>query len=167
MLNFGFLEKGLRILSLPHFVYNFSRKMFLLLYAINWPNFISWLLLILQTSDKTSADEQETSTDEWRRMRDEWKRMRDKCKWMKDECMQTNERRLQTSEDERRQMRDQCRRVKTNERQGHTNEAQMRTLVHLQDDSRCLRAFTFLNMLTDLMFKTSILFPYFGHFGPY
>ena len=105
--------------------------------------------------------------DEWRRMRDEWKRMRDECRWMKDEGMQTNERWLQTNEDEWRQMRDQCRRVKTNERQAQTNETQMRRLVHLQDDSRCLRAFTFLNMLTDLMFKTSILFPFFGYFGPY
>ena len=28
MLNFEFLEKGLRIVSPPHFMYNFSRKMF-------------------------------------------------------------------------------------------------------------------------------------------
>lgn len=34
------------------------------------------LLLILQTSGKTSADEWETSADEWRRMRD-------KCRWMR------------------------------------------------------------------------------------
>ena len=31
MLNLGFLERGLGIVSLPHFVYDFSRKMFLLL----------------------------------------------------------------------------------------------------------------------------------------
>ena len=43
----------------------------------------------------------------------------------------------------------------------------MRTLVHLQDDCRCLRAFTLLNLLTDLMFKTLNLFPYVGYFGPY
>ena len=32
MLNFDFLEKGLRIVSPPHFVYDFSRKIFLKLY---------------------------------------------------------------------------------------------------------------------------------------
>ena len=31
MLNFNFLEKGLQIVSLPHFVYDFSRKMFLII----------------------------------------------------------------------------------------------------------------------------------------
>ena len=35
MLNFDFLEKGLGIVSLPHFVYDFSRKIFLMLYSIN------------------------------------------------------------------------------------------------------------------------------------
>ena len=34
MLNFYFLEKGLEIVSLPHFVYAFSRKMFLMLNSI-------------------------------------------------------------------------------------------------------------------------------------
>ena len=48
MLNFNFLKKGLGIVSAPHFVYNFSRKMFLKLYFINWPNFIVWLPLILE-----------------------------------------------------------------------------------------------------------------------
>ena len=45
MLNFDFLEKGLEIVPPQHFVYNFSRKMFLMSYSINWPNFIvfaSW-----------------------------------------------------------------------------------------------------------------------------
>ena len=36
MLNFDFLEKGLGIVSLPYFVYDFSRKMFLMLYSITW-----------------------------------------------------------------------------------------------------------------------------------
>ena len=45
MLNFDFLEKGLGIVFLTHFVYDFSRKMFLVLCSINWPNFISWLPL--------------------------------------------------------------------------------------------------------------------------
>ena len=32
MLNFDYLEKGLEIVSPPQFVYDFSRKMFLILY---------------------------------------------------------------------------------------------------------------------------------------
>ena len=35
MLNFDFLEKGLGVVSLPHFVYDFSRKIILMLYSIN------------------------------------------------------------------------------------------------------------------------------------
>ena len=35
MLNSDFLEKGLGIVSSPQFVYDFSRKIFLMLYAIN------------------------------------------------------------------------------------------------------------------------------------
>ena len=35
MLNSDFLEKGLGIVSPPYFVYDFSRKMFLMLYSIN------------------------------------------------------------------------------------------------------------------------------------
>ena len=35
MLNVHFLEKGLVIVPLPHFVHDFSRKMFLMLYSIN------------------------------------------------------------------------------------------------------------------------------------
>ena len=37
ILNFNFPEKGLRLVSPPHFVYDFSRKMFIMLYSINWP----------------------------------------------------------------------------------------------------------------------------------
>ena len=48
MLNFDFLDKGLGIVSPAHFVYDFSTKMFLMLYSINWPNFIVWLLLLLE-----------------------------------------------------------------------------------------------------------------------
>ena len=48
MLNFDFLKKGLGIVSPSHFVYEFSRKMFLMLYFINWPNFIAWLPLLLE-----------------------------------------------------------------------------------------------------------------------
>ena len=35
MLNFDFFKKGLGIVSVPHFVYDVSRKMFLKLYSIN------------------------------------------------------------------------------------------------------------------------------------
>ena len=38
MLNFDFLDKSLEIVSSPHFAYDFLTKMFLMLYAINWPN---------------------------------------------------------------------------------------------------------------------------------
>ena len=35
MLNFDFFEKGLGIVSPPHFSYDFSTKMFFMLYSIN------------------------------------------------------------------------------------------------------------------------------------
>ena len=38
MLSFNFSEKGLGLVSPSHFVYDFSRKMFLMLHSINWPN---------------------------------------------------------------------------------------------------------------------------------
>ena len=41
-------EKGLRLVSPPHFVHDFSRKMFLMLHPINWPNFIVWLPLLVE-----------------------------------------------------------------------------------------------------------------------
>ena len=37
---------SLELISLPHCLHNFWRKIFLLLYSINWPNFIAWLPLI-------------------------------------------------------------------------------------------------------------------------
>ena len=51
MLSFDFLEKdlGLGIVSTPHFLYDFSRKMFLMLYSINQPTFIALLPLVLET----------------------------------------------------------------------------------------------------------------------
>ena len=53
------------------------------------------LLLILQTSGKTSADEWETNADEWK-----WVKMNERqVQTSKDES-KTNERRVQTSEDE-------------------------------------------------------------------
>ena len=47
MLNFNFPEKGLGLVSPPHFVYDFSRKMFLKLYSLNRPIFIVWFSLFL------------------------------------------------------------------------------------------------------------------------
>ena len=51
MLNFDFLEKVLGITSLPHFVYDFSRKMFLMLQRwIQWKHHLvemGYLLLLL------------------------------------------------------------------------------------------------------------------------
>ena len=44
MLYFDFLQKGLAIVSPPHFVYDLSRKMFLMLCSIDWPNFIVLML---------------------------------------------------------------------------------------------------------------------------
>ena len=48
MFNFDFLDKGLGIVSPAHFVYDFSTKMFLMLYSTNWQNFIAWLPLLLE-----------------------------------------------------------------------------------------------------------------------
>ena len=46
MLDFDILEKSLRIVPLLHFMYDFSRKVFLILYSIDWANFIDWLPLL-------------------------------------------------------------------------------------------------------------------------
>ena len=46
MLNLDFLEKNLGIVFLQHFVYSFSRKIFLLLYSVSWPNFIACFPLL-------------------------------------------------------------------------------------------------------------------------
>ena len=47
MLNFDFLDKGQGIVSPAHFAEDFSTKMFLMLYSIDWPNLIAWLPLLL------------------------------------------------------------------------------------------------------------------------
>ena len=39
-------ERGLELVSLPHFLHDSWRRIFLLLYYINWPNFIDWLPLL-------------------------------------------------------------------------------------------------------------------------
>ena len=48
MVNFNFSEKGLGPVSPSHFMYDFSRKMFLMLNSINWPNFIVSLPLLFE-----------------------------------------------------------------------------------------------------------------------
>ena len=48
VLKFSFPEKGLGLVFPPHFVYDFSRIMFLMLYSINWTNFIVRLPLFLE-----------------------------------------------------------------------------------------------------------------------
>ena len=44
----GFLKKsrGMELVFLPHFLYNFWRKILLLLYSMNLPSFIAWLPLL-------------------------------------------------------------------------------------------------------------------------
>ena len=51
MLNFNFSEKDLGLVSVPHFVYEFSRKLFHTLGSINWPKFIVWLPFLLEILD--------------------------------------------------------------------------------------------------------------------
>ena len=46
--NFDFLERGLGIVFLPHFMNNVSWKMFQILYSINWKSFIVWFPLLLE-----------------------------------------------------------------------------------------------------------------------
>ena len=48
MLNFDTLEKCLGILSPPYFVYDFSRKMFLMLYSTKCSDFLFRLSLLLE-----------------------------------------------------------------------------------------------------------------------
>ena len=48
MLNFDFLDKGVGIVSPAYFVNDFSIKLYLMLYSINWPNFIARLPLLLE-----------------------------------------------------------------------------------------------------------------------
>ena len=48
MLNFRFSGKGQEIFSTLHFVYDFSRKMFFMLFSIIWANIIVWLPLLLK-----------------------------------------------------------------------------------------------------------------------
>ena len=51
IVNFDFLEKGLGISFPSHFVYDFSRKMFLILFSINRPNLLSDFPFLLEILD--------------------------------------------------------------------------------------------------------------------
>ena len=48
LLNFNFSKKGLELVSPPHFADDFSKKIFLMLHSINWPNFIVSLPFLLE-----------------------------------------------------------------------------------------------------------------------
>ena len=48
LLKFNFPEKSLGLVFPPYFMYDFSRKFFLMLYSIKWPNLIVWLPLLLK-----------------------------------------------------------------------------------------------------------------------
>ena len=48
MLNFDFLDQDLGIDLAPHFVYDFSTRMSLMLHSISWPNFIAWFPLLFE-----------------------------------------------------------------------------------------------------------------------
>ena len=48
MFNFGFLEKVLGLVSPSHFLYDFSKKMLILLYSINSPDFIVFFSILLE-----------------------------------------------------------------------------------------------------------------------
>ena len=53
---FDFLEKGLGMVFPPHPVYDFLRKIFVMLHSINWPNFIAWLHLLLEILGNTYTE---------------------------------------------------------------------------------------------------------------
>ena len=53
-INFYLLENGPRIVSPPHFVYDYRIKVFFMLYYISWPNFIVWLPLLPEMLGKMS-----------------------------------------------------------------------------------------------------------------
>ena len=45
-------KRALELVSLRHFLYDFWRKIFLLLYSYSWSNFIIWLPLLREILDK-------------------------------------------------------------------------------------------------------------------
>ena len=42
------IKRDLELVPLLHFLHNFRRKIFILLYSINWPSFIVWLHLLVR-----------------------------------------------------------------------------------------------------------------------
>ena len=54
MLNFDFLEKGLRTVSPPHLINDFPRKMFIMFSSINQKTLIAWLRLLPKMLDNMS-----------------------------------------------------------------------------------------------------------------
>ena len=48
MLNLDFLKRGEGLVSPPNIVHDFSRKIFVMLYSINWPNLITLFPLLLE-----------------------------------------------------------------------------------------------------------------------
>ena len=50
MLMFYFFKKALGLVSPPHIMHGFLRKIFVMLYFIDWQNFIVWLSLLLEIS---------------------------------------------------------------------------------------------------------------------
>ena len=42
------IKRGLKLVSLPHFLHEFRRKIFLTRYFDNWLNFIAWLSFLLE-----------------------------------------------------------------------------------------------------------------------
>ena len=48
---YSYKSLGLKLVFLPHFLHGFWRKIFLLLYSINWSNFIASLPLLCQILD--------------------------------------------------------------------------------------------------------------------
>ena len=53
ILNFNFPEKFLGLASPLDILHDLSRKMFLMLYSIDWQNFIIWLALLLEILSNT------------------------------------------------------------------------------------------------------------------
>ena len=42
MLNCDFLGKSVGVVSPPHFVHDFSRKIFVMLYSVNWTSYLQF-----------------------------------------------------------------------------------------------------------------------------
>ena len=71
-LNFNFSEKGLGLVSPPHFMYDFPRKLFFMLHSINCPNFIVWFPLLLVILDNMCILDNCLLTRLWRHKISNW-----------------------------------------------------------------------------------------------